>query len=99
MAVRKSPSKGSKPDKLWRDALMLAVKEKVAGSDNTALRRLANKTVEEALKGNMAAIKEIGDRLDGKAQQGIQLSGDQENPITVIERVIIPADYKDELPV
>ena len=59
---------GPKSDKLWRDALMLAVKEKAAGG-GTKLRELATKVVDDAIEGSIVAAKEIGDRLDGKATQ------------------------------
>lgn len=35
------------------------------------MRRIAEKVLDLAEEGNMIAIKEIGDRLDGKAQQAI----------------------------
>ena len=38
-----------------------------------ALLNVANKLIEMAEEGDMAAIKELGDRLDGKAVQ--QISG------------------------
>jgi len=46
--------------------------------------------IAKALEGDIAAIKEIGDRLEGKPAQVI--SGDADNPLTVInkiERVIV----------
>lgn len=85
MAARKSPAEGRKGDKLWRDALMLAV----SGEDKQGRRKLrliAERTVEAALDGDMAAIKEIGDRLDGKPAQ--QITGDPDNPLNVVGRLI-----------
>lgn len=68
---------GGRKDKHWRDALMLAVSE----NDRAVLRSIAEKVVELAMDGDMAAIKEIGDRLDGKpAQQQIHV-GDKDNPV------------------
>lgn len=47
------------------------------------LEHLADKVVDLALDGDMSAVKEIADRLDGKpAQQQIH-SGDSENPVTL----------------
>ena len=66
MAAPKNPI-GAKSDKLWRDAVMRAVRRRENGKGPQALERMADKVVEQALEGNMAAIKEIGDRLDGRA--------------------------------
>jgi len=56
-----------------------------------ALRHIANSLIHVAINGNerdrMAAIKELIDRLDGKAVQAI--SGSEGEPITVIQRVIV----------
>lgn len=75
MAARKTPSGGSKSDKPWRDALMLAVNERAKNGDKK-LRRVADAVVAAALDGDMAAAKEIGDRLDGKATQPISAESD-----------------------
>ena len=79
MAARKTPSGGGKPDKLWRDALQRAVKREIDDADGKptkALEVMADKTVKKAVEGDMAAIKEIGDRLDGRPAQQIQAMGD-----------------------
>jgi hypothetical protein len=67
---------GRSNEKIWRDALRMALKE--ATSDGMPrIRALAEKTVSLALEGDMQAIKEIGDRMDGKPAQAI--TGDGEN--------------------
>jgi ribosomal protein L17 len=84
MAARKTLSRGSKPDKKWRDAISLAVNEAVEhptdGSKVKKLRLLADKLVERALDGDMAAIREIGDRLDGRPAQALLHGSDTETP-------------------
>jgi hypothetical protein len=72
---------GPKQEKPWRDALMLAVNEAAADQDQKKLRKIAEKCVEAALEGRMDAIKEIGDRLDGKPAQA--LTGDDGGPIAL----------------
>lgn len=72
---------GRKADKPWRDALMLAVNE--ADGDKKKLRKIAEALVEQAMDGDVSAIKEIGDRIDGKPKQQIEHSGDAENPVAV----------------
>ncbi len=86
--------RGSLGERTWRDAINLAVREL---RDETtkdgkvkkvrALRLLARKLVDCGLEGDVAALKEIGDRLDGKAMQGVDLKMDV--TITGIERRII----------
>jgi hypothetical protein len=67
---------GRKTDKLWGDALRLAVmREVVNGDKRTFLAEIAERTVAAAVGGDMAAIREIGDRLDGKPAQAIENSG------------------------
>lgn len=44
-----------------------------AGEDAAALRDIAAKLVEEARSGNLQAIKELADRLDGKPSQQMEL--------------------------
>lgn len=66
---------GRPKEQAWRDALRIAVKE--AMQDGTSkLRRLAEKTVELALEGDIQAIKEIGDRLDGKPVQAVETNSE-----------------------
>jgi len=55
-----------------------------------AMQRIADALIAKALEGDMQAIKEIGDRLDGKAKQQIDLGGQDDNPIlTAIEVKLI----------
>ena len=60
---------GRAKDKLWADAIRIAVNEAYEGGDRKKLRVLADKLVDKAIEGEIAAMKEIGDRLDGKAAQ------------------------------
>ncbi len=67
---------GPKSDKIWRDALMRAVRRVDKGTDAQYLDRLADKVVQLGLEGEASAYKEIGDRLDGKAHQTTELTID-----------------------
>ncbi len=89
MAARRTKPGGSKPDKVWTDALRLAVMREVKkGEPTKRLEVLAAKLVELAASGNMAAIKEIGDRLDGKPAQVI--AGDDKSPMKLVVEIIDP---------
>ena len=68
---------GPKSDKAWRASLMLEVNRLVpiaGGKPTKALQLIARRTVKMAIEGDMGAIREIGDRLDGKPTQGIDLT-------------------------
>ena len=58
---------GCKENRLWGDA----IKRACAQADGETLRKLADRLIDEALKGNIQALKELGDRLDGRAHQSI----------------------------
>lgn len=85
MAAPKNP-RGQKPEKIWRDAVMRAVKRRLEGEKGQYLERLADQLVAEGLDGNVVALKEIGDRLDGKPAQTI--AGDNEQPLEMVVRVV-----------
>ena len=53
----------------WRAAIDRAI----AQSDPDRLRSLAEKLIKKAEEGDLSAIKELGDRLDGKPSQQIDL--------------------------
>jgi hypothetical protein len=55
---------GQQRDKLFREALRMQLAQ--AGEDLKALREIADVLIGEAKAGNIQAIKEIADRLDGK---------------------------------
>ena len=61
---------GRKPDKLMRDAIIVALKREAADADGVLTKKLyliADRLVDKAVAGDISAIKEINDRVDGKA--------------------------------
>lgn len=50
----------------WRDAI-----RKALAKDKKALERVATRLIKAAKDGDMQAIKELGDRLDGKPTQTV----------------------------
>jgi hypothetical protein len=64
-------NKNNAKGKLWSDALRL----ELAGNVNAKkLRKIAQKVIEMATEGDMQAIREIGDRLEGKPSQSIDMT-------------------------
>ena len=72
---------GRKSDKRWRDALILAT-TRTDAEGSTMLAKIAQKCVEAAMEGDMSAIKEIGDRIDGKAPQSLDVKTTRELSIS-----------------
>ncbi len=75
----------------WRAAIDRALEKKSLVDKMEALDVIAEKVVETALAGPnyekgdpwLAAVHELADRLDGKAAQQLQLSGDSDQPLIV----------------
>lgn len=81
--ARKTPAKGSKPDKLMKDAIMLSLRREASkGVKTKRLHLVADKLVDRAIEGDIQAIKEINDRIDGKVPQGV--TGADDGPIKFI---------------
>ena len=81
VAAPKNPV-GSKSEKPWRDAIQRAVKRRSEGKGQPQeLERLADAIVKAGLAGDIQALKEIGDRLDGKPVQQNTHSGEDGSPI------------------
>lgn len=69
-------------NKPWADALRRAMVRYDGGKEN-ALNLIADQTVKAAVSGDQWAIKEIGERMDGKAPQVATLSGPDGGAIPV----------------
>lgn len=72
--------RGQQRDKPFRDALRMEIAE--AGEDFKALRPIAAALMSKATAGDVQAIKELADRLDGKVPQAI-VGDDEHGPIQV----------------
>jgi hypothetical protein len=78
--------KGSKPDKLMRDALILALNRVAKGADGQPTKKLymiADAVVDKAAEGDVAAAVFVRDSTDGKPTQTI--AGDTENPLFPVD--------------
>lgn len=88
MAARITPSAGGKPDKLMRDALILelnATAKDANGKPTKKLRLIARKLCDIAIEGEVAAIKEISDRVDGRPAQALEHTGKDGKPIELLD--------------
>lgn len=83
---------GRKSDKLMRDAIKLAL-HRTNERGTKYLTVLAEKLVQRAAEGDVTAIKEVCDRVDGKAPQAVNLSGQLD--FTKIERTIVDPQAAD----
>jgi hypothetical protein len=78
---------GSQTSKPWRDAINRAVARAQHDDDYRSLNKLAEKLLEKASEGDMAALKELGDRLDGRPAQTIE--GNPEAPLSVSGTLVV----------
>lgn len=85
-----NPNGAPKRAKIWREAINRAIKRREQ-DDPQALEKLADKLLAAVDAGDIAAIKEFGDRIDGKVAQAI--GGDDElGPIKNILEVSWKSD-------
>lgn len=77
---------GARP-KQFKQMLTAAINE--ADGNTTKLRRIVDRLVLNALEGDMTAIKEVAERIDGKVPQAV--TGADDGPIQheVIKRLIV----------
>jgi len=63
----------------WRNAIETALKKRSKADAQAALVELAEKLLQKAEEGEGWALKELGDRYDGKPAQAI-IGGDEDDP-------------------
>ncbi len=79
----------------WRTAINRALEKQSKADQMDTLTNIAGKLIEAAENGDQWAIKELGDRVDGKPAQSMTLAGDENNPIKSIHEVVITALTND----
>src|SRR5262245_60153888 len=91
MSYVNRPPRGQQRDKIYREALRLELADMSEGVDLKKLREVARAHIEKAAAGDMQAIKELRDTLDGKPVQQLEhdLPPPDNQPITTIVREII----------
>lgn len=70
----------------WKEAINRAIKRRES-VDPLALEKLADKLIAGVEAGDIAAIKEFGDRVDGKVAQAI-IGGDDDDPAIQTRMVV-----------
>ena len=88
--VNKGNNYSSKNNRLWAETLKRAVIQ----SDAERLRQIAEALIDKAASGDVSAIKELGDRIDGKSVATTELTGvDGSNlPISIGINFVKPDD-------
>ena len=64
---------------VWRDAIRKAI-----ARDKQSLERIAARLLKAAEDGDMAAIRELGDRLDGKAALPVESIGENKIEVQIV---------------
>ena len=91
--------RGPKSDKTWADAIKRAVnryhEEKDAKGKKHKIKYinvLADNLVKQGVKGDIQALREIGDRLDGKPKQAVDANHTGDMAFTIVTGVPNAAD-------
>ena len=82
-------------EKSFANMLNIAIKEAIEGTDKTKLRAVADALVDKAMSGDVQAIKEVADRIDGKVPQGVIGGDEDDNPINVVTKILLVAPGHD----
>jgi hypothetical protein len=92
MAAPEGNTNSCRNNRLWGDTIRRALVQ----GDAERLRKIAETLLIKAEEGDLGAIKELGDRLDGKASQAVDLGSDPDRPvIQKLIREIVRPDNKD----
>ena len=76
--VNKGNTNSSKNNRLWADTLKRALLQ----ADGNKIRAIADALIEKAASGDVSAIRELGDRVDGKPTQQIDQTTEHSGEVT-----------------
>lgn len=81
-------------DKVWSRAIRRALEKRSKSDQLEALDDLAEKLLAACDVGDLQALKELGDRLDGKSKQQTEISGPDGAPIPMrtVVNFVSPSD-------
>lgn len=75
--------------KRWSAAIDAALAKRCKGDGIRALEELAEKLLQQAEAGDITALKELGDRIEGKPAQAITNGEDGAFRLELIQRTIV----------
>lgn len=80
--------------KVWRSAIDRALERRTQSRTDgiKEIDALADKLLDAVASGDLPALKEFGDRMDGKAAQSVTVGGDEDSPL----RLMVQAAPLDE---
>ena len=76
--VNKGNTNSNKNNRLWADTLKRALIQ----ADGNKIRAIADALIEKAASGDVSAIRELGDRVDGKPTQQIDQTTEHSGEVT-----------------
>lgn len=89
-------NKNAAKSRLFDDAFRRELKQRdLEAGDGETIRKIVASIVDMALAKDIHAFREMRDTVDGKPAQSVTLSGDEENPLKVIQRVELVALSND----
>lgn len=88
MAAPEGNNNSSSANRLWANTIRRAIVQ----ADPEKLRKIADKLIEMAEGGDMQAMKELGDRLDGKPKQQVDVGSDPDRPLVskIVREIVRP---------
>ena len=78
--------------RVWSLAIEKALENRSKGDQMKSLIELANALIAKCLEGDMVALKELGDRVEGRVHQSLELSGN----VTVTHEQALTALFEPE---
>jgi hypothetical protein len=88
--------RGQQRDKLYREALRIELA--AAGEDLKELREIAKAHIAKCKEGDMQAIKELADRLDGKPTQMLEHAVPEEGErLTLVRPIVHVTETREQI--
>jgi len=75
--------------KVWQAAINRALEARTRREGKEAIDALAEKLLQKAEEGEISALRELGDRLEGKAAQAIIGGGEDDPPVRTVNEIVI----------